>query len=412
LLSAAIAMVCISFVFAKSALGEAPAKDLWQTYMDAAVASNQTEDFSVEAIMLNAASAFAKKHDPDGQRPALTRLPLMLAYGELVRRDLIKPLSALGMHIDVSYVDKNYNDFIQTINDYASSYYDRWIKHDNDDPRDDFKEEIRFYGMKNSYLIDVALRARLSPDDKIDLAEAISQVGLVYKQGADLECAAYDYVRAFEVFREYQQKLGATDWAAGRFGLAKLTAVGAPQSTLGPAIVDTQVYLVLALAWDMAVLADRTLHPKSGEASSEKPDLAQCDSSGPPAKSPLPRGFDAQVSRASEYHRAAAELAGGLHEYWPDHPLFGLLSYRWAILYGLEFEMSKMHPGEYPDSLVNARNAYEDSLRILTHADGPNSQFLHAIAVDYVDFLVGAKLNDEAKKIGDRYKVVPSAAPK
>jgi len=410
LLSAAIAMVYVIVVGSTSARGQALAKDPWQTYMEAALASDQGDDFKIEAITLNGALAFAKAHDPRGQRPALARLPLMLAYGELDRKELMRPLAAQGLRIDVSNLDKRYDDYVGTIENYASSYYDRWNAHTDDNPSDDFKQGIRFYGMKSSYLIEVALRAKLRPGDKIGLASTMSQVGLVYKRGGDLECAGYDYRRASEMFSGFQQMRGALAWAGNRFSVGNPTTATAQQSATGQAVLDTQVYLVLALGLDMVYSADKTLHSHSSQPSMAKTDLAQCDGSGPPAKTPPPIGFDAQVSRASDYYHAVFELARELHEHWPTHPFFGLLDFRFADLYGLEFEMSKMHPGKYPDSLAKARSAYEDSLAIFTHAEGPNSRFLHTVAVSYVDLLIEAKLNDEAKKIEDRYGVAPSTA--
>jgi len=79
-----------------------------------------------------------------------------------------------------------------------------------------------------------------------------------------------------------------------------------------------------------------------------------------------------------------------------------------GLLYQMEFERSQMHPDQYPDTLAKARDAFEKSLAILTDSDGTKSQSVHAVATNYVDLLIKAKLPDEAKKIEDRYGVTPS----
>jgi hypothetical protein len=396
------AMVC-------PAQAQAPSKDLWQTYMEAALFSDQTDDFNVEAIILDAALAHARKHDPDGQRPALSRLPLMLAYAELDRKDLLKPLSDQGMHIDVSNLDKRYNDYIQTVDDYASSYYDRWSAHGNDKPYDEFRQGVRLYGTKNSYLIEVALRAKLKPSDQIGLAKTLNQSGLVYRRVAfDYDCAAYEYGRAFQTFQDFELTQDAMTRTSRLFSVGEPTTATTEQAAIGQNVNDTQAYLVMQLGMDMRDVADQTLHAKSDSPPPAKTDLAQCDGFGPTARTPPPVGFDAHVSRASEYYVALLRLTKELHDAWPTHPFFGWVEFRLAGLYAIEFEMSKVHPEQYSAALAKARNAYQRALSIITNADGANSQYVHTIATEYVDVLVEANLPEEAKKIESTYGVTPS----
>lgn len=371
--------------------------------MEAAQASNQAGDFKTEAIILADALDFAKLNDSQGQRPALTRIPLMLAYGELDRKDLIKPLAAEGMHIDVSNLDSRFNDYIGTVDNYASSYYDRWIAHQNDTSADDFKQDVRFYGAKNSYRIEIALRTKLRPDDEIGLASAMALVGLVYKRNADFDCAGYDYGRAFQSFLDFQQKRDAMTIAGGRFSTAS-----ADQSTTGQAVIDTQVYLVVAAANEMTEAAAEHLQPTSSNSSAAKIDLsAECDNFGPPAQTPPAIDFDAEIGRASAYFDALLKLTSELHSHWPSHPIFGAVDRGLAGLYQVEFEMSKVHPQRYPGSLAKARKNYEESLSIFTHSAGANSQIVHDVASDYIGMLLDAKLPNDAKTVEQRYGIPP-----
>jgi hypothetical protein len=391
------------------ARAQAPAKDLWQTYMEAAIASDQTDDFKIEAITLNAALALANQNDAQGPRPGLTRLPLMLAYAELGKRDLMQPLASQGMRIDVSNLDGRFDNYIGAAENYASSYYDRWTAHQNDNPADDFKTTVRIYGAKNSYRIEVALRTKLRPGDEIGLASTLSLVGLVYKRSADFECAGYDYGRALETFLDFQRKRDAMTMAGGLFSVSNPATPSAEQSTKGQAVIDTQVYLVLEAATLMTAAAYKSLQPQPADSSAAKTDLsADCDNFGPPARTAPAVGFDAQISRASQYFDALLKLTSELHSRWPSHPLFGTVDYRIADLFAVEFKMTKVHPEQYPDSLAEARKSFESSLSILTHATGSGSQIVRSIAAKYVTLLIEAKSPDEAKKIEDRYGVTSS----
>jgi hypothetical protein len=175
---------------------------------------------------------------------------------------------------------------------------------------------------------------------------------------------------------------------------------------------NTQVTLVELLGDAMRSLAYKTLHPGSSSVSAPSTDLSKCDTFGPPKRTPLPVDFDAQVSRAEEYYGGVVKLTTSMHQYWPGNQLFGVLDNHEGMLYAIEFEMSKAHPGQYPDSLAKAKGAYADSLAILTHASGPGAAIVQIVAQNYLDLLIEAGLTDEAKKIETAYGVSPSADSK
>lgn len=383
--------------------------DLWQTYLDAAQASDNAGDFKTEAITLDAALAFASKHDPQGQRPALTRLPLVLAYGELHRTDLMDPLSALGVNIDVGQLDKRYNDYISTLDSFANHYYDRWNAHLNDSESDDlsFKQTVRFYGAKNLFALEIAFRTKLNPEDKIGLATAMGLLGLAYKKHAYYDCAGYDYAEASQIFRDFRQTLNAMETSGRLFDLGSQSASSAA-SMLIPPNLDTQVALLEAFERYMRDVADEALHPNSDEASAAKTDWDFCSRRGPTLKTPPAVGFDAQISRAIAYHDVKLSLIEPLRKYWSENMLFGTAEFQLAQIYKLEYQRSQKQAGAYPDALGKARSAYEDALKILSHAEGPRSQFVQEIAGEYADLLNDAKLPAEAKKIKAQYGVTAS----
>ena len=393
-----------------AAHAQPPTKDVWQTYLDAAQASDSSGNFTAEAIILSAALALANKSDPHGQRPALTRLPLILAYGELHRTDLMDPLSALSIHIDVGNLDERYDDFLNTIDEYANSYHDRWNAHQDDSPSDDlnFKQGVRFYGAKNSFLIEIAFRTKLRPGDQIGLAKAVGVLGVAYRKHGYLDCAGYDYGVASQSFQDFRQRLNAMATAASRFDVGSLMDSAGEQSTLVPAQLDTQVALLDVLERYMQDMAYNTIHPNAEDRALAKTDWGSCDPQGPPLRTPLAVGFDAQISSAIKYVNVRLSLIQQLSKYWPDNNLFGLAAFRFAVLYKLEYDRSQQQPGAYPDVLAQARSAYQNALKILTHAAGPNAELVSRVASDYATLLVEAKLPDEAKKIETQYGVKPS----
>lgn len=403
----------LSVVFASifgQAVAEAQTRDLWQTYMDAAQASDASENFTAEAIILNAALGFANQHDRDGQRPVLTRLPLLLAYGELDRKDLMKPLAAQGLHIDVANLDDRFSDYIGTTYAYANSYMSRWDAHANDSASDAlaFAQAIRFYGTKNSFSIEISFRTKLRPDDKIGLARAMSLLGLSYKKNGYLNCAGYDYAGASQTFQDFRQTLDAMETAGNLFDVGGQTTWGVGQRTLDPAEFDTQVALLTAFQAYMMTVAYETLHPDTEELSTAKTDWDFCSRWGPPLKTSPAVGFDAQISRALEYHNVQLSLTQQLAKYWPNNMFFGEIDSQTAELYKLEYESSLLKPGTYADSLAKARSAYEGALKILTYAAGSGAPTLGIIASHYAGLLVEAKLPAEAEKIESQYGVKPS----
>jgi hypothetical protein len=67
--------------------------------------------------------------------------------------------------------------------------------------------------------------------------------------------------------------------------------------------------------------------------------------------------------------------------------------------------MTKVDPGQYPDSFAKAKNAYEEALSIIEYSVGANSDALKATAMDYVGLLREAGQTDDAEKTASRYGI-------
>ncbi len=380
---------------------QAPSKDLWQSYMSAAQASDKDSDTSTEAVALNLALAFANQHDAQGQRPALTRLPLILAYFAMQKQDLWPPLRDQGIAIDVKNADDQLNEYIDTLDNYGFSYYDHWIASTNIEPKD-----YRRLGAEFSFRREVALRQKLRPGDEVGLASATSLVGLIFKKAGEVDCTDFEYGQAIDTFLDNQQRRDAMATLGNRFSVGQPATASAEQITMGQAIADTQVYLLLDAGVVLMTRASQSLDAKSDNAPAANVDLAsKCDDPAAQGRSAAASDFDAQISRASSYFDTVLALTSELRRYWPRHPIFGLVNYRLASLYQLEFKAAKTRPDRYPDALSKSREAYDQALAILAYSDGMDSSYVRSIASDYVDLLNEANLPDEAKQVAQRYGI-------
>jgi hypothetical protein len=380
--------------------------DLWQTYMDAALSSDQTNDFQTEAIILHAAFDYANQNDQNDQRPAMTRLPLMLAYIELGRKDLWDPLTKTGLNIDVGELDDRVGAFIFSIGNFGSSYDSRWQAHQNDKSTDDFLQNARMYGAKNSYKIEVALRTKLERGDEVGLALAMANVGLIYRHDIDYNCAIYDYDRGFQAFSDFQRKRDAVNRAGTLFDVEQTPALILDQNQSGQPITAQQVYIVILAGMELRDSAASLIHSTTNTPSPTNDELSTtCDSFGPPATTPAAVGFEAKVTRASQYFAAALKLTEQLQKDWPGNPIFDDIYLRIASLYQTEYEWRQTHPNEYPDALQKARNAYDKSLSNAAVSLGPKTDFVQGVASDYASFLLEAQQSADAKKIEAQYGV-------
>jgi tetratricopeptide (TPR) repeat protein len=355
-------------------------KDLWQSYMEAAVAADTAGDFKTEALVLGRAFAFAKQHDPQGQRPVLSQLPLMLAYIELDEKDLWQTIAKEKFRIDVGNLGQGMTDYISTLDSYGWSYYGRWKAHLADSSeKEAFKQTGRLYGAENSFRVEIALRNKLVSDDLDGLGSAEGSLGLVLSKRQRFSESDDAYNKAVQQLRGSQAKLVAMPT------LSALFSVGDPGLSMAERTVrETQI--------DVMLLTASNLVASSQDSITQKRDA----------------DFATLTERALALYEEIRDLTKDVSQFWPRHPFFGFLNYNFAWLYRTQFMMTKMHPDRYPDSLAKAKESFERALAILQYSKGPNSPDVHNIASDYMNLLEVADLPDEAKNLGQRYGSNPS----
>ena len=128
----------------------------WEISIEAA--ANAELGSPIAPIILGNALAIAEERDPNGARPILSRLHLMLSYIAQNKFDLFKSVYGMpNLKIDVSTFDLGLKDYIGPLRTFQSSHYTRWQNPFPDDKDKDVLLEGVRYGAQHLAEIEVAL---------------------------------------------------------------------------------------------------------------------------------------------------------------------------------------------------------------------------------------------------------------
>ena len=187
----------------------------WEISIEAA--ANAELGSPIAPIILGNALAIAEERDPNGARPILSRLHLMLSYIAQNKFDLFKSVYGMpNLKIDVSTFDLGLKDYIGPLRTFQSSHYTRWQNPLPDDKDKDVLLEGVRYGAQHLAEIEVALRKQVVSEDAMGLADALANLGLVFKNLGELEKAIEKYQEAqtfFVAAREERNALIAAELA-------------------------------------------------------------------------------------------------------------------------------------------------------------------------------------------------------
>jgi hypothetical protein len=357
-----------------------PPPDLWTNYMSAAAVAYEDGDFSTAAIILNRAHAYAQRYAANTPRPNLSRLALLMAYSELGREDLMRPLSKEKLGFDTSQFDASLKSYIAILDRLAWTYYTRWNA-GSDSWEEQDKQGARLYGAENSFKIAIALRERLMPDDQ-GLAPARAGLAFVLErtQRSESERVQRETLlrNALSRFRKDQRRRDTLSTAGTLFTNGGPNASAEVLSTTTEDLVDMQI------------LVTRDLVFLGAAENLKRNDF---------------KAFDEHAKYAGEMLEQMRANLGGLT--WLDSPMQARFSWYTAHLYGLEYEMSKLRSGQYPKALALGEKAYEKALAIAEFREGPNSQHTQDIAGEYVHLLSRAGQRKEAATLAQHYRIAP-----
>jgi hypothetical protein len=223
-------------------------------------------DSSVAPIALTNALRIAEEHDKNGIRPVLSRLQLMLAYIAADKFDLYRELFGLDkFNINVAKVDLAIRDYLPTLRSLQNAYYARWRAPSNDE-KDGVRFEALAYASKNFAELEIAIRQKIAQDDRLALADALANRGLVFRHRGERNRAIDDYENALGIYAATRRTLAAManadrDFSVQRADDAKKITV-APDEELDnfTLSVDEQyIYPVIAAAalGDLEAAIDR-----------------------------------------------------------------------------------------------------------------------------------------------------------
>lgn len=361
--------------------------DFWQTAMSAAAEAQEAADFETEAILLRAAFADAQAHDSHGPRQILTWLPLLLAYKELEKENLWRPLEQRKPDNKFGTVDKGVADYVVTLRKFADSYDDG-----RQSPRDNEKEssfkrkrDDRAYGAEQSYEWEILLRDDLMPEDELGLAVAQARrASVVASRGRDSIDLFTAAVRHYRHAQDKQNAAVATD--------RRFTVSESGSSVESYEAGSTNLVMISLLAAEYSLKdADRIL---------EKAKLS--------SEHKLPDEFYAKLDLAATFltqqHRAVFKPS------WPNQPAVGWIHWHFGWLHRTEYRSTKIDPTRFSNSLEEAKSAYETALEIFEHSSGHSSSETGTIANEYRELLRDAGKCNEAADVQMRYGLATSGS--
>lgn len=350
---------------------------LWQTHMAAAAKANSSGDLETEATLLTRALDLAQTQGTphfQTQITTLTKIPLMLAYIELDKEALWKPLAGGTFRIDLGALDSSMKPFISTARSLANAYDNRWRRNERETG---FKQDARRYGAEHLFRVEVALRKKFMLEDESGLAEAQALLGTVIarRSASDSQEPFREAIKVFETIRDRRSKIDAV---TRKFGVADESS-DALIDDIGTKLVSTQFYAMVIAMKNVLRVANDSLDKKDR------------------------KSFESAIESASNFSDEMIRATSRIRASWPRSPTFGLIALYRGSMYSSQYKGAKADPKLFPDSLAQGKAAFEEALSIFAYNYGPTSDYVKSTARDYADLLRLAGQNSEAAEVEKRY---------
>jgi len=366
---------------------------LWQDAARAAALEDIGSD--VGPLILGNSVSMLKSDNGASARSRLVNTQAILAFAVINHLDLFK--SAYGaatiIGLDASQIDDSLRDYIDTAAILRDAYYDRWTK----PLAGDRPATLGAFGVVANYFatVEVSLRLKLTPDDRLALADAKVNQGLAQKQSGQPDRATDDYQAAlalFEASRRDQTALAAADQAfamntEAASDLENAQGAAAPAQYVTTAASES--YLPISIVADSVGGAQSALQAKQQDSAKSALDLIQ---------------------------RANTEgdwINQFLVTTWPCQPQLAKVHFWRAVLSGLRLNFAKTFTteaaadqGKYLD---DARREFVAALTISLHALGPTDDQFKTFLDQYEQFLKTNGQDGEAATVAQAaQKLSPS----
>ena len=385
--------VLIGGVYPRVAAGQEQ-PDFWDVATRSAASAADTAP-EAAGLILGAALAHANKHDPDGVRPVLARVQLMLAYVEVDQFALYeKTFGAAPFKIDAAKFDPTLKGYVTAARTLAG-LCDTRLKSDASAANGALRRKGHEYCARHFAEIEVALRSKVATDDAGELAIAIALKGLYFAHLGDRTKAIDDYRDAIKRLTQTRLERNAIESVDRLFALRdKLPNGGGVTSSGTPAVQETSIGADRGEAYVASVGLRAAL--EGADAAIVQDDAEKFLK--------LAEEFALQANRDHSFVRRT----------WPCNPNIAF-DHMWnAMLHGTRIRFSKKHGKENRGGEEKDFSAGSDQWRrgisIIAFSKGLHSSELNNFVGEYARFLRENAHDGEAEALEQFIK--SSASPK
>ncbi|MFI4986645.1 MAG: hypothetical protein ACHQF3_04330 [Alphaproteobacteria bacterium] len=345
-------------------------EELWQSYLDAAVEANVSDDFTSAEALLKAADDVARQRDANGPRAALTRLVLDFVEVELEKRPPEDIISRQGLAPDLAGAETALLPAADSFARLANNYYHRWedLDPDRDSAAERAKAKLRLREAEICRLVALAMQKKLLLAGDVAIASTMALYGVVLSDEDRLDEAKENYRAALDIWAAADRKNAQLMEGSRRFSLNQGRTAGDAKGGNDPLLVK----FFLAQA-DMTTGYQLRNEKKVLEAA---------------------RDF-------KEAEEALLEVIAIYDKDWPDRLATGYRYYQLARLYSWQ-----------EGRLRDAEDKFRRALAIYEAVEGKTSDDVATIVERLAAVLRQEQDEDRARALETAYGVKPPASGK
>jgi hypothetical protein len=356
-----------------------PGADPWLTYVDAAVEARNADDPLVAEALLKAAYELAKQSDPQGARPALTRLLLTGTYAALDQMDKARSVAGEGLRLDVSQLDESLLPLADSLAKLGELAFARWKTFSQEKAWDQAARSR--WEAENVSMLEAAIRQRAAPGTTLT-ARAVQFYARVLLYKGETEQSLQKFAAGVEIYQGIEQNSRALARGGQLLTLFPRKDAGADAADSG---------LMYNVDWDRAMA-----YVTRGEGLLEKKKIEEANNK--------PTNTEAIFAEAkNNFDNAEAifkSLISQIEQYWPNNKALGNL-YDW---------LGSLYDSDHLNLLVEAEAAYRHSLSVFLANEGPEGERVRSSARSLAAVLREEGKADEAAAIETSYKVTSASA--
>lgn len=365
--------------------------DFWDASTRAAAGATDTPEMAV--MILGPALDYAKKHDPDGARPLLTKIQLMLAYVAADKFDQYKSIYGNpDFKIDISKFDANLKDYLTALRGLANNC-DTALR-DAQASLSELQRAGLQYCSRHYSDIELSIRRKLTADD-MKYADALAFHGLVLSHLGDARQAIADYQGAFAYFKNARRERNALEVANRAFDTARQGVVIVSKTPGSAKQEQLENFMISADEPYLPFLIIRSALTN--------------------AENAINQGQQPEAQAAIDLALQSAQEAGGLHKFvrttWPCHSSVALTHNYNGWIHETRMHFAKKFE-QQPDEKIakdlhEAIADYKRALAIFVFSQGVTSQAVRNVVDSYTGVL---RANGQEAEAGNLAKLIQDTA--